>query len=118
MVALPQMLGSLSAKLSGQLADFLRQPGHESYREVRAALTPEEARVAELAYDVEPRGEMHHNPAKNVLWIARTPGEIAASLGLDEATVRLTLACAISANQMINEFPESRGLQSFFERTS
>jgi uncharacterized protein YyaL (SSP411 family) len=62
--------------------------------EVRAALTPEEARVAELYYDVEPRGEMHHNPAKNVLWVARPPREIAASLGSDEATVRLTLAKA------------------------
>jgi uncharacterized protein len=62
--------------------------------ELRAALAPEEARVAELAFDVEPRGEMHHNPAKNVLWIARTPGEIAAALGLDEMTARLTLAHA------------------------
>jgi hypothetical protein len=60
--------------------------------EVRAALAPEEARVIELTYDVEARGEMHHNPAKNVLWIARQPGEIAATLGMDEATVLLTLA--------------------------
>ena len=45
--------------------------------EVRAALTPEEARVIELYYDVEAHGEMHHNPAKNVLWIARDFDEIA-----------------------------------------
>jgi uncharacterized protein YyaL (SSP411 family) len=44
--------------------------------EVRAVLTPEESRVIELYYDVEPHGEMHHNPAKNVLWIAREFGEI------------------------------------------
>ena len=62
--------------------------------EVRAVLAPEEARVIELTYDVEPQGEMHHNPAKNVLWIARKPAEIAAALSLDEATVRLTLANA------------------------
>ena len=62
--------------------------------EVRAVLTPEEARVIELAYDVEAHGEMHHNPAKNVLWIARQPGEIAATLGMDEASVRLMLARA------------------------
>ncbi|HYK64378.1 MAG TPA: thioredoxin domain-containing protein, partial [Patescibacteria group bacterium] len=62
--------------------------------EVRAALTPEEARVIELTYDVEARGEMHHNPAKNVLWIARQPAEIAATLHMDEANVRLTLAKA------------------------
>jgi uncharacterized protein len=62
--------------------------------EVRAVLTPEESRVIELTYDVEARGEMHHNPAKNVLWIARRPNEIAASLSLDEASVRLLLARA------------------------
>ena len=62
--------------------------------EVRAVLTPEESRVIELAYDVEAHGEMHHNPAKNVLWIARQPNEIAASLGVDEASVRLSLARA------------------------
>jgi uncharacterized protein YyaL (SSP411 family) len=62
--------------------------------EVRAALTSEEARVIELAYGVEAHGEMHHNPAKNVLWIARQPSEVAATLGMDESSVRLTLARA------------------------
>jgi uncharacterized protein YyaL (SSP411 family) len=57
-----------------------------------AALLPDEARVMELYYDVEAHGEMHHNPGKNVLWIARDPREIAAKVGLDEATVRLTIA--------------------------
>jgi uncharacterized protein len=52
--------------------------------EVRAVLTPEESRVIELYYDVEPHGEMHHNPAKNVLWIARDFPEIAQILGKDE----------------------------------
>jgi uncharacterized protein YyaL (SSP411 family) len=52
--------------------------------EVRAVLTPEEARVIELYYDVEPHGEMHHNPAKNVLWIAREFSEIAQILKKDE----------------------------------
>jgi hypothetical protein len=60
--------------------------------ELRAALLPEEARIMELYYDVNPHGEMHHNPAKNVLWIANGPAEIAAQMGLDEATVRLTIA--------------------------
>jgi len=62
--------------------------------ELRAALLPAEARVMELYYDVESHGEMHHNPEKNVLWIAREPGEIATKLGLDEATVPLTIARA------------------------
>jgi len=51
--------------------------------EVRAVLTPEESRVIELYYDVEAQGEMHHNPAKNVLWIARGFEEIATALGKD-----------------------------------
>jgi uncharacterized protein YyaL (SSP411 family) len=62
--------------------------------ELRAALSPGEARVMELYYDVESHGEMHHNPAKNVLWMARGSGEIAKTLGLDESTVRLTIASA------------------------
>jgi uncharacterized protein len=62
--------------------------------EVRAALAPEEARIIELTYDVEEHGEMHHNPAKNVLWIAKRPGEIAEALGVDESSVRLILARA------------------------
>jgi uncharacterized protein YyaL (SSP411 family) len=64
--------------------------------EVRAVLTPEESRVIELYYDVDAHGEMHHNLAKNVLWIARQPAEIAKTLGLDESTVRLTIARAKS----------------------
>jgi uncharacterized protein len=60
--------------------------------ELRAALLPEEASIMEIYYDVEAHGEMHHNPEKNVLWIARDPGEIAAKVGFDEATVRLTIA--------------------------
>ena len=55
--------------------------------EVRAVLSPEESRVIELYYDVEPHGEMHHNPAKNVLWIAHEFSEIAQTLGKDEEQV-------------------------------
>ena len=62
--------------------------------ELRSALAPEESRVMELYYDVEAHGEMHHDPAKNVLWMARNPAEIAQTVGLDESTVRLTIAKA------------------------
>jgi uncharacterized protein YyaL (SSP411 family) len=62
--------------------------------ELRAALLPEEARIMELYYDVEAQGEMHHNPAKNVLWIRRDSGDIAKTLGLDESIIRLTIARA------------------------
>src|SRR5438105_8919488 len=37
---------------------------------------------------------MHHDPARNVLWIARDVMDIAKRLSLDETTVRLTLAKA------------------------
>ena len=62
--------------------------------ELRVALSKEEARIMELYFDVEAHGEMHHNPAKNVLWIARDAAEIARTLGLEESSVRLTIASA------------------------
>ncbi len=39
--------------------------------ETRAALNEDEARVAELRYNISEIGDMHHNPAKNVLHIHR-----------------------------------------------
>jgi uncharacterized protein YyaL (SSP411 family) len=60
--------------------------------ELRSALLPDEARVMELYYDVEAHGEMHHNPAKNVLWLARSAADIAKQLGLEESSVRLMIA--------------------------
>ena len=64
--------------------------------EVRAVLTAEEARVVELRYDVEAHGEMHHNPAKNVLWIARSIADVAKTIGggVDMAAVLDTLVRA------------------------
>lgn len=50
--------------------------------------------MVELHYDVEADGEMHHNPEKNVLWVARDAAEIAKTLGLDESSVRLGLLSA------------------------
>src|SRR5204862_5544376 len=65
-----------------------------SLDELRAALLPDEARVMELYYDVAARSEMHHDPARNVLWIARDATDIDKRLSLDETTVRHTLAGA------------------------
>ena len=62
--------------------------------ELRVALAPEEARVMEEFYDVGPVGEMHHNPAKNVLWVASKPEDIAKRSGLSESDARLVLARA------------------------
>ncbi len=51
--------------------------------EVRAVLSPEEARAAELYYDVGARGEMHHDPERNVLWVTCHDGRAceAAEIG-------------------------------------
>ena len=62
--------------------------------EVRAVLSPEESRAIEIYYDVLPRGEMHHNPEKNVLWVASTIEDLGARLHLDEAATRILLARA------------------------
>jgi uncharacterized protein len=62
--------------------------------ELRSVLPKDEARVMELYYDVEAHGEMHHNPAKNVLWIAQDAAQIARTLGLEESVARLTIAQA------------------------
>lgn len=62
--------------------------------ELRAVLSPEEARALEIYYDVEPHGEMHHNPEKNVLWVASSIEALAAKLDLDEASARILLARA------------------------
>ena len=62
--------------------------------EVRAALPPDEALAVELYYDVEPVGEMQHNPAKNVLWIARELTELATRMGKSESEVEALLASA------------------------
>ena len=51
--------------------------------EVRTVLSEPESRVIELYYDVEAHGEMHHNPAKNVLWAAREFEDISKTLGKD-----------------------------------
>ncbi len=76
--------------------------------EVRAVLTPEEARVIELYYDVEAQGEMHHNPAKNVLWIARGFNEIAQDLGRDPddiVTIKLSAEAKLMKARLARPTP-------------
>jgi len=63
-------------------------------QELRAVLSSADARIMELHYDVEQQGEMHHNPEKNVLWIARDGAEIAKTLAQEEAGVRQSIAAA------------------------
>ena len=56
--------------------------------EARAALTEEEAQVAALHYDINEIGEMHHNPAKNVLYVRAPIEEIARRMSVSAERVR------------------------------
>ncbi len=55
--------------------------------EANAALTEDEAAVATLYYDIQEAGDMHHNPAKNVLHIAMPIEEVArrANISVEQA---------------------------------
>jgi hypothetical protein len=56
--------------------------------EARAVLTEEEAQVAALHYDINEVGEMHHNPAKNVLYVRAPIDQIARRMNLNVERVK------------------------------
>jgi uncharacterized protein YyaL (SSP411 family) len=56
--------------------------------EARAVLTEEEAQVAALRYDIHEVGEMHHNPAKNVLYVGASIDETARRMNLSRHRVQ------------------------------
>ncbi|HWF91181.1 MAG TPA: thioredoxin domain-containing protein [Terriglobales bacterium] len=62
--------------------------------EAQAALTEDEAAVAALHYDINDVGEMHHNPAKNVLYVRASLEEISERLNknLEQVTALLDSA--------------------------
>ena len=62
--------------------------------EARAVLTEEEAQVAALHYDINEIGEMHHNPAKNVLYVRAPIDEIARRMNLPAEQVKDLLESA------------------------
>jgi len=62
--------------------------------EAKAVLKEEEAEVACLHYDITEVGEMHHNPAKNVLFQRASLHEIATRLKLPMDRVREILEIA------------------------
>jgi uncharacterized protein len=62
--------------------------------ETRAVLSEEEARVASLHYDINEVGEMHHNPAKNVLYVRAPLDEIARRMNLSVERVKELLDSA------------------------
>ncbi|MGA9967920.1 MAG: thioredoxin domain-containing protein [Terriglobales bacterium] len=63
-------------------------------KEAQFVLTEEEARVACLHYDINEIGEMHHNPAKNVLYQRASIEEIAKRLTLPQEPVLTLLQSA------------------------
>jgi uncharacterized protein len=62
--------------------------------ETRAVLTEEEERVAALRYDIGEIGEMHHNPAKNVLYIRASIEEISRRMSIPADQVQALLDSA------------------------
>jgi uncharacterized protein YyaL (SSP411 family) len=62
--------------------------------ETKAALAADEAAVATLYYDIEEAGDMHHNPAKNVLHIQNSTEQIARRLNIPEARAGALLTAA------------------------
>src|SRR5580704_17848383 len=62
--------------------------------ETRAVLTEDEAQVAALHYDINELGEMHHNPAKNVLYVRASVEEIAGRMKLTTEAVAGLLGSA------------------------
>ena len=62
--------------------------------EARSVLTEEEATVAALRYDINEVGEMHHNPAKNVLFVRASLDEITKRTNLTAERVIDLLASA------------------------
>src|SRR6476620_1109496 len=59
--------------------------------EAAAVLTPAELEVVAAYYDIGTAGEMHHNPSKNVLFVAEPVSAIATRLGRSEQEVRTDL---------------------------
>jgi uncharacterized protein YyaL (SSP411 family) len=62
--------------------------------EAQAVLDPAELDLAARYWDIGELGDMHHNPAKNVLHVKRALKEFAAQTGLAEDELRLRLDAA------------------------
>jgi hypothetical protein len=63
--------------------------------EAAALLEPDELAVVRRRFDLHEQGEMHHDPRRNVLWVAASVEEVAAQLGWDVQRVRALLDSAV-----------------------
>ena len=76
--------------------------------EAAAVLQPEELEVAAAYYDIGTAGEMHHDPAKNVLFVATTVDAIALRMRRSEAEIAGLLRSArdkLSAARQVRPAP-------------
>jgi len=62
--------------------------------EAQAVLTEKEAQAAALRFDINEVGEMHHNPAKNVLYVRAPIDEIAGRMNVNAERVEELLHSA------------------------
>jgi uncharacterized protein YyaL (SSP411 family) len=62
--------------------------------EVAEVLSGDELEIAATYYDIGTAGEMHHNPGKNVLFVAAPLATVARLTGVTEEAARLLLASA------------------------
>jgi hypothetical protein len=62
--------------------------------ETQSVLTPQETQAASLHYDINEIGEMHHNPAKNVLFVRASLDEISKRMDMPAESVAALLKSA------------------------
>jgi hypothetical protein len=62
--------------------------------ETQSVLTPQETQAACLHYDINEIGEMHHNPAKNVLFVRASLDEISKRMDMPAESVAALLKSA------------------------
>ena len=63
-------------------------------QEAQAVLSEDELCIAGLHYDINEIGEMHHNPAKNVLYVRASVEEIEKRLGIAQDEIKSLLQSA------------------------
>jgi uncharacterized protein len=81
--------------------------------EAAAVLTPDELDVAGAYYDIGTAGEMHHNPGKNVLFVASDIASIVRRTGRSEEATELLLRAAQAKLRLARE----RRTPPFIDRT-
>ncbi len=59
-----------------------------SLDEINKALLPEEAEIIIRHFDIDLRGDMREDPGKNVLWVAKSPKEIAEDMRISEKKIK------------------------------